>query len=310
MRAESDASLSALLRCPQCCATFETADASLVCPNEHRYPVIGGVPRLVAGDWSEEQSVLVAETGKAFGDQWTALAEDAVVTRRDLELHLPRGLDLSVFSGRVLDLGCGMGRYTALVAELGAEAVGLDVSRAVDTAARLWPNARFVQADVVAAPFAPASFDVVFSFGVLHHLPDPLRGFRSAFGLVKPGGLLLVWVYSAHGGLPRRIRVALRRVVHGRPALLRPLAWLAALSLYWLHLRPLQLLGRRPKRFLFHADKGFRQLYVDCHDALAAPTEVYMSEAECRCWLESVSASAGGAERRSDGSGWIIWARP
>ena len=298
-----------LLRCPECGGALSLDGDRLDCSRGHAFPVIGGVPRLVAGAWGQAESALVAETSAAFGDQWVRLGENAGVAEADLSLHLPRALSLDVFRGDVLDLGCGMGRYTALVAKLGARAIGLDVSRAVDAAGRLCEDALFVQADIVAPPFAPGSFNVVYSFGVLHHLPDPLRGLRSAFGLVRPGGLLLVWVYSAHGGLLRRARVASRTVVRRNPGLLTPIAYAAAGLLHWLYLRPHRLLGRTPNHLSYQLHRGFRQLYVDCHDALAAPAEVYLSEEDAQTWLAALPDAEGGVELRSDGSGWIIWAR-
>ena len=48
----------------------------------------------------------------------------------------------------------------------------------------------------MALPFAAESFDIAFSFGVLHHLPDPEAGFRNLVSLVKPGGRLVYAVCS------------------------------------------------------------------------------------------------------------------
>jgi SAM-dependent methyltransferase len=205
-----------------------------------------------------------------------------------------------------------MGRYTRLVSDLHGGAVGLDVSDAVDKAAQLWPDLPLVQADIVAPPFEAGSFDVVYSFGVLHHLPEPIRGWQTCFGLVKPGGLLLAWVYSQHGGVLRRGRRSLRVVAAKWPRLRKPIA-AAAAGLIWAVLRGMRLLRRgkqqRSSKLGFYDDKSLSQLYVDCHDALAAPSEMYLTEADCKAWLASIPARESGFERRSDGSGWIIWAR-
>lgn len=298
-----------LLRCPACGSTV-TLGETVECSSGHVFPIERGVPRLLAELWGDAgERELVAETSAAFGDQWTELGEQAGVTQSDLALHLPRSLALQDISGMVLDAGCGMGRYAALVASLGAKVVGLDVSRAVDKAAELWPGVPFVQGDIVGAPFAERSFDVVYSFGVLHHLPDPLRGYRACAALVKPGGLLLVWVYSEHGGALRLGRRAARTLVRRNPALLRPLALAAAVLLAASYLRPRRLLGQRDKKLGFYDDKGFGQFYTDCFDALSAPAEVYLDAADCRAWLDSIEKTGGGFERRADGSGWIIWAR-
>ena len=303
-----------IMECPRCRAPIAGGDAEgwLSCRAGHRYEVRDGVPRLVEPAWGTDDAGLVSATSAAFGHQWVTLGDGAAVAAADLQLHLPAGWGLSVFQGQVLDAGCGMGRYTAQVAALGAVAAGLDLSEAVDKAAECWPEAPFFQADIVAPPFRHGSFDVVYSFGVLHHLPDPLRGFRSCFNLVKPGGLLLVWVYSGHGGALRRGRRWGRRLVARAPALLTPLAASAAAALwlgYLLPRRRLRRTGDSGGKLSFYDDKGPRQLYVDCHDALSAPSEVYLGAEDCRRWLAAIAATESGFERRSDGSGWIIWAR-
>jgi SAM-dependent methyltransferase len=259
-------------------------------------------------EWAPLDAALVEATASAFGAQWTEFALDALVSREDLLLHLPKAWDESVFSGRVLDVGCGMGRYAGLVANHGAEVVGIDVSSAVEKAAELWPQCAFVRGDIVAPPFMPESFDLVYSFGVLHHLPDPLRGLRRCYELVKPGGRLLVWVYSSRGGILRKGRRFARDAVRRAPMLLRPLAYAAAALLFLACVIPRKLTGGCGGRLSYYRSKRFRHLLVDCYDALAAPSELYLSEHDCEQWLLVLGAPRSGFERRRDQSGWILWA--
>ena len=188
------------------------------------------------------------------------------------------------------------------------DVIGIDLSTAVEKAAKLWPHCSFVQGDIVAPPFTPESFDLVYSFGVLHHLPDPFRGLRRCYELVKPGGRLLVWVYSSHGGILRTGRRFARRAVRRAPLLLRPLAYAAATLLFLACVMPRKAMRSRGGRLTYYSSKRFRQLFVDCHDALAAPSEVYLSEHDCRQWLSALGGRRSGFERRRDGSGWILWA--
>jgi len=297
------ADLEAVLRCPRCGSRVTLEPSAVRCAAGHGYPVVDGVPRLVERPWTPGDASLVDASGRAFGRQWTELAESARVTIDDLALHLPAGWDLSVLSGLVLDAGCGTGRYTALAAGLGARAIGMDVSQSVTRAARLWTGPAFVQADLAAPPFAARAFDAVLCLGVLHHLPDPARGLRACFDLVAPGGVLLAWVYSERQGALRRARRRARRLVRRVPGLLRPLSWGAAIALLAVSRAP----GSR--RLPFYADKGLRQLHVDAHDALIAPRELYLAEVDCRVWLARLGAAGCGVERRRDGSGWLLWAR-
>ena len=102
---------------------------------------------------------------------------------------------------RVLHLQCHFGRDTLVLAQRGAETVGLDFSPAAITAARdlarelgLASRARFVEADLYAAPTAipePAAFDRVFvTWGALCWLPDITGWARIVAHFLRPGGAL------------------------------------------------------------------------------------------------------------------------
>lgn len=297
------------LVCPACRAALPKSGSVLACEAGHQYEATNGIPRLIVTAWKDDQTAVVGQTATRFGEQWTNFADSASVNRRDLLLHLPSSWSPSVFRGQVLDVGCGMGRYAALVAAEGANVVGVDVSSAVDAGAARYPNVPFVQADLAALPFAPRRFDLVYSFGVMHHLPDPSVGLKSAFEMVRPGGWLLVWVYSEHAGLLRRGRLAGRKLVQSLPALRRPLAALAAGFVWLFYVIPFRLTGRSPRTHSFFSDKGYRQLFVDSYDALSAPLEVYLTEADCRRWIDLLEEDEAGFERRRDGSGWLLFVR-
>jgi SAM-dependent methyltransferase len=72
----------------------------------------------------------------------------------------------------------------------------MDLSEAVVAAhANLGDRVRIIQADLFHAPFAPGTFDIVYSIGVLHHTPDTKAATKAIASLVKPGGILAIWVY-------------------------------------------------------------------------------------------------------------------
>jgi SAM-dependent methyltransferase len=99
----------------------------------------------------------------------------------------------------VLDVGCGMGRFTDVASRWGATVVGVDLTAAVDSAAAnlgARPNVHLMQADVFSLPLREGSFDFVFSIGVLHHTPSTRAAFDRLPRLLKPGGRIAVWVYS------------------------------------------------------------------------------------------------------------------
>src|SRR5260370_5731013 len=96
------------------------------------------------------------------------------------ELRLGRcaGLPLEQFAGlRVLEAGCGAGRFTELLVRAGALVHSVDLSAAaVDTNRRnigAPANYAVAQADIRALPFPAAAFDMVLCLGLLQHTPSP-----------------------------------------------------------------------------------------------------------------------------------------
>jgi len=127
---------------------------------------------------------------------------DEAAARR--ALGLLRGLPLEPL---VLDLGCGPGAATALLArETGGRVLGLDLhapflralQRRADRAG-VGPQVHAVRADMGRPPFAPATFDLVWSEGALYNVGFD-RGLAIACGLLRPGGHLVateaVWLVT------------------------------------------------------------------------------------------------------------------
>jgi SAM-dependent methyltransferase len=185
-----NAELLELLRCPKCRAGLaeETSTRLLRCRQcDASYPIENGVPRFAGEGY-------VA----SFGRQWNRYdvardEEDEATFAVKTGVH-PRDLH----GKRVLDAGCGGGRYARLLGRFGAKVVGVDLSAAVEKASTLCTDLRDVliaQGDLLQLPVAEAAFDLVFSIGVLHHGPDPRKAFAEVAARVKPGGRLAVWLY-------------------------------------------------------------------------------------------------------------------
>lgn len=192
MTADSAPWAAVALVCPTCGGPL-LADADAVTGRcGHRFPIVGGIPRFV-----DDQSY-----ADAFGFEWnrhrTTQLDSRSGTRRSHDaFETKTGLSLDDLRGRtVLDVGVGSGRFAEVAAEAGATVFGMDLSEAVVAAqANLGDRARIVQADLFHAPFPAATFDIVYSIGVLHHTPDTRAATLAIAKLVKPGGTLAIWVY-------------------------------------------------------------------------------------------------------------------
>ena len=102
---------------------------------------------------------------------------------------------------RILDAGCGPGRDAALLRLAGAEVVGLDLARAMlHEARRLDDSAHFSQGDLRRLPFPASSFDAVWCFAALGHLPPAaIAHALSEFRRVLNSGWLYVVVREGSG---------------------------------------------------------------------------------------------------------------
>ena len=194
------------LRCPQCDAAliWQTDESQLRCNSEGcTFKIVDGIPRFV-----DDQHLA------SFGLQWNKY--DVAHNDEDrVTFQAKTGLSLAKLDGlRVLDAGCGGGRYSRVAAEAGAQVVAADHTNAVDRAARLCDQqtrVQFVQADLKRLPLQPASFDAVFSIGVMHHDAHTRDVFDAVSKMVKPGGKLSVWLYRRNRWWQERLNSALRR---------------------------------------------------------------------------------------------------
>jgi len=103
---------------------------------------------------------------------------------------------LSGSGKRILESGCGTGRWMAYFERLGQQAYGVDDSRLpLRLAKSRAPAFRLVRGDAVVSPFKESSFDAVFSSYVAEHFENgPEALFREIHRVLKPNGLFLVVV--------------------------------------------------------------------------------------------------------------------
>jgi SAM-dependent methyltransferase len=121
--------------------------------------------------------------------------------RYEKEWHIPAAADFQNTRGlRVLEIGCGMGTDGAQFAKAGAIYTGIDLTdAAVELARKRFQvsglKGEFRVADAERLDFPDASFDLVYSHGVLHHTPDIEAAVREIHRVLKPGGRAMVMLY-------------------------------------------------------------------------------------------------------------------
>jgi SAM-dependent methyltransferase len=182
--------------------------------------------------------------------------------------------------------------------------VGMDVSPAIDVAtAREGEGVDFVQADLRFPPFPPASFDLVYCLGVLHHLEEPLAGVRALAKLVRPGGELRFYVYRTLEDEPwwRQALLSavtgLRRITTRLPyPAVHAVSWLVGAAATVLFLWPRRLLRRWPRGdrltrelpLVHYTDVPFRMVVSEQFDRLVAPIEGRFRREDVEGWLRAV----------------------
>lgn len=238
------AEVAEILRCPSCGNRLIENECGVACSEcGAAFPSVNGVLRLVKSQ----------EYAGSFGFQWRRYARTQLDTetshRSENDFRARTGFGPEDLRGKlVLDVGCGMGRFADVAESWGATVVGIDLSDAVEAAAKNLAGRRctVLQADIFRLPFAPASFDVIYSVGVLHHTPDCEKAFKVLPSFLKPGGKIAMWVYSSHNRWYRMsdiYRIATKRM----PARLLHGICHAAIPIYGAHqtLKKIPVIGKR-----------------------------------------------------------------
>ena len=235
---------------PRTGAALRQDGDTLVSAAGESVPVVRAIPRFVGSEGY----------ASAFGLQWNLHSQTQLDSRLGANLSRTRlerclGMPVEMLAGlRVLEAGCGAGRFTELLVRAGALVHAIDLSTAVDANRRNIGDAGnyvVAQADLRELPFPAKTFDVVLCLGVLQHTPSPEASIAALWRMVALGGLLVVdhytWTLSRLTKLGPLYRQVLKRLPPARAKRITDVLVDVFFPLHWAvrRVRPLQTLLSR-----------------------------------------------------------------
>ena len=230
------------------------------------YPVIDGVPRMLVGtaraelvrarqDWfaaRPETASLAKRWGagttadpviSGFDDEWDRFRDVGTADQSQVfDLYFDLVPATCFAPGLiVLDAGSGAGRWAYEVSKRGPRVIAIDLGQSIEvTRANTSPErVACVQADLGALPLAADAVDWAYSLGVLHHTNAAELGLTNIAHSVRPGGLVLLYLYYAldqrglvFRGVFQAVDLARRMISRQPRAAARAIATVIAASVY------------------------------------------------------------------------------
>lgn len=253
-------------------------------------------------DWS---------TVESFGKEWTkfnVFSDNEITNVGDQYFDI---VDFTVINKKscVLDVGCGTGRWSRYIADKVGFVESIDPSVAVFQAAELLKekeNVRISQASVDTIPFEDNAFDLVFSLGVLHHIPDTKGAMKKCIAKVKPGGFFLVYLYYSFENrgvlfkLLYKMSNLIRLLVSALPHKIKSIVCDLFAVLFYM---PFVLLSRLMDRvsitrkwvkyipLSFYRNVTFNIIRNDSLDRFGTPLEQRFSKKEIQAMMEDLGLS-------------------
>ena len=159
----------------------------------------------IAGFWESHPcgDEMIGGLVDRYREDFSAFFSAYDEARYKLESHIPACLDaLGVSGKKVLEIGLGQGAESEQLIRRGARWTGLDLTEESVRRVQIRLELRNLshddiwQGSATHIPAPDASFDLVFSHGVLHHVPDILAAQAEIHRVLRPGGRLVVMLYA------------------------------------------------------------------------------------------------------------------
>jgi ubiquinone/menaquinone biosynthesis C-methylase UbiE len=241
-------------------------------------------------------------TVQGFGDEWSRFDQSVLSDRELREIGqryfslLP--LESLTCSMKVMDVGCGSGRWATLVAPWVAELHCVDPAESALCVAQQnlfdCGNTVFHHNSVDELPALDNSMDLVYSLGVLHHVPDTASAIKRCVAKVRPGGRFLVYLYYRFDNRPLWFRLVWKATDVARRGISRlPFQFkkvvtdVIAVLVYWPLARLARFLERRGRNpelvpLSIYRDSSFYTMRTDALDRFGTRLEQRFTKGEIR----------------------------
>lgn len=298
----------------------ETLEGKISCGKcDEEWPVINGIPRILPRELvrslvapkhveyfekyfptmnvSSKGRDLKSKTAESFGFEWLLYPQVIKEFETDWKRYFNPFVYKEDIEGKIVaDIGCGMGKHGYFTCAYGARKfIGVDLSEAVEAMYRNTKKFKplIIQADIYNLPLKGNQIDMLYCIGVIHHLPDPKRGFLEITSLMKKNSKILIWVYGKRKNFRalyiynpiRKITTRLPREILYKLCYL-PAFMIHSMNLVYGFLKRVgfaKLAGRLP--FKYYALFPFSFKLNDSFDVLGTPKQVYYELDEIKQWL-------------------------
>ncbi len=177
----------------------------------------------------------------------------------------------------IIDIGCGHGIITSQIARMCKNAIGVELSKAIEDAYKhnVESNAWYVQADLQFLPFGKYSFDVIYTSGVLHHTNNTELSLSLVEETLKPGGKISVWLYHPQKDFIHNSILALRNIT-------KQLPFYVALTFITILIFPFTYLFKKIKA---KESVNYREEIIDLLDTFTPEFRYETNHDEAQLWL-------------------------
>jgi ubiquinone/menaquinone biosynthesis C-methylase UbiE len=135
-------------------------------------------------------------------ENYNLIAKEFSATRKEIWEELKFLFENLKEGEKVLDLGCGNGRWYKIFKEKRVDYFGIDNSeKLIEIAKENFPDAKFFVGDALNLPFPDNFFDKIYSIALLHHIPSEalrIKVLKEAKRVLRPGGILILTCWRVH----------------------------------------------------------------------------------------------------------------